>query len=66
MPSVRDAALDKLIAHMESAGTDAEAEKRLREVYRYMYHNVNHLTLTISEFGWIRPHFGDLRRFGDK
>ena len=43
--SVRDAALDKLIAHMESAGTDAEAEKRLREVYRYMYRNVNHLTV---------------------
>lgn len=43
--SVRNPQLDKLVAHMENAGTDADAEERLREVYRYMYNNVNHLTV---------------------
>ncbi len=43
--SVKDPALDKLIVKAEEAATDADAEAALQEIYRYMYDNVNHLTV---------------------
>ncbi len=43
--SIKDSELDKLVLKAEQGATDEAAEAGLREIYRYMHENVNHLTV---------------------
>lgn len=43
--SMKDPAMDRLIDEMEDALDEKVAEQKLTEIYRYLYHNYNHLTV---------------------
>ncbi|MEE8304546.1 MAG: ABC transporter substrate-binding protein [Candidatus Tectomicrobia bacterium] len=43
--SMKDPKMDRMVDQMESALTEAEATRHLTDIYRYMYHNYNHLTV---------------------
>ncbi len=43
--SIKDPELDKLVVKAEQGATDEAAEAGLRDIYRYMHENVNHLTV---------------------
>ncbi|MEE9148036.1 MAG: hypothetical protein V3U27_11640, partial [Candidatus Tectomicrobia bacterium] len=43
--SMKDPNMDPMIEKMESALNEAEAERHLTDIYRYLYHNYNHLTV---------------------
>ncbi len=43
--SMKDPEMDRLVEQMEGTLSEAEATQHLTEIYRYLYHNYNHLSV---------------------